>query len=63
MSELSFTPSGLVLVLFAPHGLRRGLHSFAASRLAGSETRPYTFATGVVGGQKTGRGLLVVADH
>ena len=30
---LSFAPSGLGLFCFPTHGLRRGLHSFAASRL------------------------------
>jgi hypothetical protein len=29
----SFAPSGLVLFPLSTHGLRRGLHSFAASRL------------------------------
>src|SRR5437660_568969 len=45
--DFSFAPSGLEHSLSSTHGLRRGLHSFAASRLA--QSRPlYLFARRVL---------------
>jgi hypothetical protein len=35
LAVASFAPSGLVRFLLRTHGLRRGLHSFAATRLRG----------------------------
>ncbi len=42
----SFAPPGLVLSLLPTHGLRRGLHSFAASRLRLCVFLPTAFAVG-----------------
>ncbi len=36
--ELSFAPAGLGRVLRRTHGLRRGLHSYAAPRLEACES-------------------------
>jgi len=43
---LSFAPSGLALLARLTHGLRRGLHSFAASRLGGRFVRPWVVEIG-----------------
>ena len=39
-NNYSFAPAGLVSVALLPHGLRRGLHSDAASRLKSAAGTP-----------------------